>query len=151
RDGWADTLHASLTIGNRTVGLTPACAPREDHVGKFGGLRIEQVLDDHKFQAAQQPHCAVAIGFAIHRVFAQHVAEFHFAVLHGLEHGAEVAAFRARNFDTVSALKLGAQLIVFDVLETRQPVGDRAHVAAALHVVLAAERVYAAAIATDVA
>ena len=38
-----------------------------------------------------------------------------------------------------------------DVLEAGQPVRDRAHVAAALHVVLAAERVEAAAVAPDVA
>ena len=44
-----------------------------------------------------------------------------------------------------------SQLVVFDVLETGQPIGQRSHVAAALDVVLAAERVDAAPVATDMA
>ena len=39
----------------------------------------------------------------------------------------------------------------FDVLETGQSVGNRPHVAAALHVVLAAQRIEAAAVAADMA
>ena len=47
---------------------------------------------------------------------------------------------------------LRARLVVaLDVLEARQLVRDRAHVAAALHVVLAAQRVEARAVAADVA
>ncbi len=65
--------------------------------------------------------------------------------------GAKVAAFHSRYFDAVSALKLGAQFVVFNMLETGEPVRDRAHVAPALHVVLAAQRVHAAAVTTDVA
>ena len=42
-------------------------------------------------------------------------------------------------------------VVVLDVLEAGQLVGDRAHVAAALHVVLAAQRVEARAVAPDVA
>ena len=41
--------------------------------------------------------------------------------------------------------------VALDVLEARQLVRDRAHVAAALHVVLAAQRVEAGAVAADVA
>ena len=44
-----------------------------------------------------------------------------------------------------------AQFVVLDVLEAGQAVGNRAHVAAALHVVLAAQRVETAAVAADVA
>ncbi len=49
------------------------------------------------------------------------------------------AAFRARNLDAVSALKLGTQFIVFYMLETGEPVGDCAHVATALNIVLATQ------------
>ena len=44
---------------------------------------------------------------------------------------------------------LGPELVVLDVLEAEQPVGQGAHVAAALDVVLAAQRVEAAAVAPD--
>ena len=44
-----------------------------------------------------------------------------------------------------------AMLVVLDVLEAGQLVRERAHVAAALHVVLAAQRIAAAAVAADVA
>ena len=48
-------------------------------------------------------------------------------------------------------VELGAQRVVLDVLEAGQAVGQGAHVAAALDVVLATERVDAAAVPPDVA
>ena len=48
-------------------------------------------------------------------------------------------------------MRARASCILLDVLEARQLVGNRAHVAAALHVVLAAQRIAAAAPAADVA
>ena len=47
-------------------------------------------------------------------------------------------------------LEAGAQRVVLDVLEPGQPVGHRAHVAATLDVVLAAQRVEATPVAADV-
>ena len=55
-----------------------------------------------------------------------------------------------RDGDAPRRLELRPQLVVLDVLEAGQPVGQRAHVAAALDVVLAAQRVDAAAVAPDV-
>src|SRR5579859_1272320 len=48
-------------------------------------------------------------------------------------------------------LELSAQLGVFHMLETRQAIGNGAHVAAALDVILSAQRIDAAAIAANVA
>jgi hypothetical protein len=52
---------------------------------------------------------------------------------------------------TPHAARTSARLVVLDVLEARQLVGESAHVAAALHVVLPAQRVEARAPAPDVA
>ncbi len=56
-----------------------------------------------------------------------------------------------RDLHAPGLLKFAAQFVVFHVLKTGQAVGDRAHVAAALHVVLAAQRIEAAAVAAHVA
>ncbi len=53
--------------------------------------------------------------------------------------------------DAPVRVELRPELVVLDVLEAGQPVGQGAHVAAALDVVLAAQRVEAAAVAPDVA
>ena len=53
---------------------------------------------------------------------------------------AQVPALLRRNAAAPGTLELGAQLVVFDMLEAGQAVGDRAHVAAALHVILPAQR-----------
>src|SRR4029077_2111226 len=75
----------------------------------------------------------------------------HLAMLHRLEHLAEVIATLGRNGRIPRALEWRPLRRVFEVLETREPVRYRAHVAAALHVVLAAERIEPAAIAADLA
>ena len=56
-----------------------------------------------------------------------------------------------RDRDAPLGVELRPQRVVLDVLEARQPVGQGAHVAAALDVVLATQRVDAAAVAADVA
>ena len=53
--------------------------------------------------------------------------------------------------DAPLGIELRPQRVVLDVLEARQPVGQGAHVAAALDVVLATQRVDAAAVPPDVA
>ena len=53
--------------------------------------------------------------------------------------------------DAPGRVELRTELVVLDVLEARQSIGQGAHVAAALDVVLASERVDAAAVAADVA
>ena len=53
-------------------------------------------------------------------------------------------------FDAPGALELRAQFVVLDVLKAGQAVGNGAHVAAALDVVLPAQRIEAAAVAAHV-
>ena len=68
---------------------------------------------------------------------------------HGIEHPRQVPAAQRRD-GRLTPRRSGRDRVVLDVLETRQPVGQGAHVAAALDVVLATQRVDAAAVATDV-
>ena len=63
----------------------------------------------------------------------------------------EVAALPGGMATPQTRSKLRPQLVVLDMLEARQAVGQGAHVAAALDVVLAAQRVDARAVTADVA
>ena len=71
-------------------------------------------------------------------------------MLHRLEHLGQVQAVSRRDRRAPRGLELRARRVVLDVLEAGQLVRDRAHVAAALHVVLAAQRLQAGAVAADV-
>src|SRR5262249_42622858 len=73
-----------------------------------------------------------------------------FTTFHGGEHVAQMPALFVRKRDAVSFFKLCANLIVLDVLEAGETIGNGAHIAAALHVVLPAQRANAAAIASNV-
>ena len=91
------------------------------------------------------------VGLGLDRVLADAVDRGQVAALHRVEHPRQVPAALRRDRDAPLGVELGPQLVVLDVLEARQPVGQGAHVAAALDVVLAAQRVDAAAVAADVA
>src|SRR5260370_7903794 len=76
------------------------------------------------------------VGFGVGRILAQTIQHGQLAALHGLEHIAQMPATLGMNLHTPSAFELRAQLVVLDVLKTRKPVGDRAHIAPALALVL---------------
>src|SRR5271168_1367393 len=72
------------------------------------------------------------------------------AVLHGLKHIAEMPAAFRLNFNAPGFLILRADFIVLNMLEAREAVGNCAHIAAALDVILPAKWIYAAAVAAHV-
>ena len=80
-----------------------------------------------------------------------HVERLELAALHRVEHPRQVPAALRRDGHAPGLVELRPERVVLDVLEARQPVGQGAHVAAALDVVLAAQRVEAAAVPADVA
>src|SRR3989449_11483455 len=146
----AHALNAPFTARHRPFRLAPSGGPREDHISHFRGLRIKKILHYHEFQPAKQLHGAVPVGLRIHGVLSQHIQRRQFPALHGVEHRAQMpSAFRV-NLRAPRAFEFRAQLGIFHVLEARQAVGNRAHVAAALHVILPAQRIYAAAVSPDV-
>ncbi len=67
-------------------------------------------------------------------------------MLHRLKHVAQVPAALGWDLRTPGFLKLGAQFVVLNMLKTRQAVGNRAHVASALDIVLSAQRIHATAV-----
>ena len=73
-----------------------------------------------------------------------------FAPAHGLEHLGEVPAVGRRDRAAPGGVEAGPDVRVEDVGEAGEAVGDGPHVAAALHVVLAPQRVEAGAVATHV-
>ena len=85
------------------------------------------------------------------RVLADAVGGLDLAVLHRLEHQGEVLAVVRVEFHAVGGLELRPMIRVGDVLEAGELVGQRAHVAAALHIVLAAQRHQPRAPTTDMA
>ena len=116
-----------------------------------GGLRQEQVLDDQEVEPREQVDGARLVRLRLDRVLADAVDGGQLAALHRVEHPRQVPAALRRDRDAPLGVEPGSELIVLDVLEARQPVGEGAHVTAALDVVLATQRVDAAAVATDVA
>jgi hypothetical protein len=120
-------------------------------VSEFGGLGIKKILHDKKFEAAHQFHRAMTVRFGINRIFAEHIQSRQLAALHGLEHGAEMPSLFRIQLRTIRALEFRAQLRVLHVLKSRQAIRNCAHVAAALHVVLPAQRIEPAAVAPNVA
>ncbi len=91
------------------------------------------------------------VGFGLHRVLAEDIERPQLTVLHRLEHLAQMPSAFVRNRSSVGALELGVQDRILDVLPADELVRDRAHVAAALDVVLSAQRDQAGAVASDMA
>ena len=86
----------------------------------------------------EQPHRALLVGLALRRVLADDVDGAQVAVLHGLEHPGQVQPRLRRHGHAPGRFERRAHRCVLERLEARQPVRDRSHVAAALHVVLSA-------------
>ena len=91
------------------------------------------------------------IGLAVGRIFANDEDGLHLTPFHRFEHEREVDARFRVQVNAVDSFELAPSHIVVDVLETRQFVRKRTHVAAALHVVLATQRHQAATPSSDMA
>src|SRR4029077_21088679 len=108
----------------------------KDDVSKLGGLRKEDVLNHEVLEAAEQPDCSRLVRLRSRGILAHDVDRAHLAVIHRLEHLAEVVSAFRRDRGIPSALEGRTHRGVLEILETWKPVRDRAHVAAALHVLL---------------
>src|ERR1700735_538447 len=71
-------------------------------------------------------------------------------MIHGFKHIAQIPAALGLDLCAPGFLKLEAQFVLLDVLKASETIRDRAHVAAALDVVLPAQRIYATAVAANV-
>ena len=142
--GWGDRgahpLHAAFRGRDRAVALGPADRRRQHDVGEFSGSGHEDVLDDEDVEAFEQRPGVLGVGLAVGRIFTDAVRSLDGSLTHRLEHQREVTAVHRVEFHPVDGLELRPMLVVGDVLEAGKFVGQCAHVAAALHIVLPAQR-----------
>ena len=146
----AHALHPALRVRDGPLGLAPRGRGREDDVGVLGGLRADDVLHDQEVEPLEQLARLVDVGLGLRGVLADHVQAAQLAALHAVEHLRQVPAVGRPDRGVPRRLEPRASLVVaLDVLEAGQLVRDRAHVAAALDVVLAAQGVEPGAVAPD--
>ncbi len=146
-----DALDPPLRVGDSPLGLGPGGGRRQDDIGQLAGPGQEDVLDDQELEVREEPDRPVLVGLGLDRVLADAVDRGQAAVLHRVEHPGQVEAPPGRHRDAPGPVELRPDLVVLDMLEAGQSIGQGAHVAAALHVVLAAQWADPAAVAADVA
>ena len=123
---------------------------REHDVRELARPREEDVLDDEVLEPPAAGR-ALLVRLGLRGVLAEHVDGVELVPLHRVEHAAQVETRLGRDRRPPRRLEAGAGLVVLDERESRQAVRQRAHVPAALDVVLAAQRVEPGAVAADVA
>ena len=99
----------------------------------------------------EQRDRVLLVGLGLRRILADDVERVEFAAFHRVEHFGEVPARARAAASTSHARSNFARLAGSSTsLAARKLVGKRAHVAAALHVVLSAQRIRPRAVAADV-
>src|SRR5580704_18342310 len=145
--GAAHTLHSTFARSHGAFAFKGASRGGEHNVGQFSGLGIEKILHQKEFQPAQPLQSAIPVGLRVSGIFTQHVECGEVAVIHRLEHIAQVPAAFGLDLHTPRLLKLDTQAVVLNMLKTRKAVRNGAHISAALDVVLPAQGINATAIA----
>ena len=149
-DRLANPLHPPLAVGDRPLGLAPARRRREHDVGQLSGRAEKQVLNDEVLQAVEQGGGTMLVRLRLCGVLADDVERCEIAALHRLEHLRHVPAITRLDRGVPGALERRAHVGIENVLEARKAIGNRAHVAATLHVVLTAQRVESRAVTAHV-
>ena len=147
----AASLHAPLAARYRAVGLAPTRRGWKNDLGELPGLRQEDILNDQVPQTSQQLDRMLLIGLRLRRILADDVERVELFAIDRREHVGEVPAVLLWQRGVPGALELCTVRRVLDVLAARKLVRNRTHVAAALHVILSAQRTEPAAVTPDVA
>ena len=152
--GGSSALRTRCT--RRSLEVTvPSASPRVEAAGRTTSASCAVAVRKRSCttrwsRPVSKSHGARLVGLALRGVLADHVERAQRAVLHRLEHLGQVLAVPRRDVDAPRGLEARAHGVVLEVLEPRQPVRQRAHVTAALHVVLPAQRLEPRAVAPDV-
>ena len=120
-------------------------------MGVVRGLVEEEVVHDDAFHRRQRRHHMLGVGIGLQDVLALHIDAHEGAFDRGIEHVGDAQARLRIELDVPHRFELVAHRVARDVAIARQFVRERAHVAGALHVVLAAQRVHADAGTADIA
>ena len=126
-------------------------AGRQDHVRVLGRLGLEDVLADEELEVLERGDDVGGVRVGLGDVLAEDVHRLQVARDRGVEHLRDRVALLARDLDAPRLLELPRGGLVADRAIRRVGVRQRAHVARALHVVLAAQRQQRRAEPADVA
>ncbi|MND29242.1 hypothetical protein D3C80_197460 [compost metagenome] len=146
----AHPRNAPLGVGEGAV-LFQERTARQEHMGELGRFVEEDVLHHHAFHGQQGRGDVLGVGVALGNVLALAVQGLEAAVQRRFEHVGDAQARVGLQGHAPGTLELGAHALVGNVPVAGQLVGERAHVARALHVVLPAQRVHPYPFAADVA
>ena len=146
----AHALDAALGVGERAL-LLGVAATRQHDVGKLGRLGEEQVLHHEEIERRERLEHMAGVGIGAHGVLAEQVEALDAARQHRREALGRLGARPIGQLHTPRLLELGAHGGIPHLLIAGVVVGAGPHVAGALDVVLAAQRVHARARLAQVA
>ncbi|MNZ66795.1 hypothetical protein D3C78_850260 [compost metagenome] len=149
-DRAADALHPALAVGEGAV-LLGKGRRRQHHVGQLGRLGHRQLDHHQKVQRAQGVLDVVLVGVGEHRLLAHDHQRLEVAGQRRRGHAQRSQPGRLRHRHAPGLGELGLHLAAVGRLIAGIDVGQTAHVAGALHVVLPAQRVDAGAGTADLA
>jgi hypothetical protein len=120
-------------------------------MGVIGGLDQEQILHHHAFHGGEARGHMLGVGIGLKDVLALDVDTLERAIERGVDHVGNAQAWLGIERLTPERLEHFERRRLREMAVARQLVGERAHVAGALNIVLPAERVHADALAADIA
>src|SRR5450830_613062 len=151
--GLHDLAHpgdAPLGVGEGAVFFQERAA-RQEHMGELGGFVEENILHHDAFHGRQRRGDVLGIRVALGDVLALAVQALEAAAQGRLEHIGNAQARVGLQGDVPGLFELRPYHLVGNVPVTGQLVGEGAHVAGALHIVLPTQRIHAHAFAADIA
>ena len=134
-------LEAAIRCGIDALMLAPR-GRGQNHIGRRGGFGHKDILDDNQLHLFEGLTYGGKLGVGLERIFPHNVRRPHFAVRHAVRQLADAVARVLRQ--ALNAPGVGELLPVFrefHVLIAGIGVRQRAHIAGALDVVLAAHRI----------
>ncbi len=150
RDRLAHAADAAFRIGEGAV-LFQERGAGQEHMRVSRGLVQEKVVHDDAFHRFERARHVVRVGIGLRDVFALHVQRHEGMVVRGVEHVGDAQARLRVQLHAPGRLEQRPRRFVRNVAIAGIFVRERAHVARALHVVLAAQGIHADAVASDIA
>ena len=145
-----DTVDAAFAVGESALVLTPG-GSRQHDIGKARGLVGKDVLDHQEFSRSEFVFHLANVRLGIGQIFTENIERPHFARRERFQHlrDHKPRRFReARHFPGFG--EFCPDFRVRHGLVTGKHIWQSPHVAGALHIVLATQRVDAAALHTEV-
>ena len=136
RHHFTHPVNAALGVGESAV-LFQERRTRQQHMGVLGGFVEEDVLHDQAIQRTERRLHMLGIGIGLGNVLALHIHGLEAAGDGGIKHVGNPQARLIVNGHIPGLLKPGSNGRVAHMLIARQFVGEGAHVAGTLNVVLA--------------